>query len=151
MTYVEYVDVFNIHLISACLTVKYIIDFDNLLTSGFPNIPEYMVTGIIQEVTAFYYDDKMTAAEVSHDWMREYIKDNQKEWETFFQRCLNYKPVFKAETENFNKRSNKTEGRLMTLFCAVLFFHVVFIYVYFDKNDSTVDSCMFVSETSINL
>ncbi|XP_061597407.1 major histocompatibility complex class I-related gene protein-like isoform X2 [Cololabis saira] len=69
-----------------------------------------MVAGIVEGVTTFFYDDTMTTAKVTHGWMKNLVKNHSQPWEIFIQDCIDSKPVFEAETENFNKRANETGG-----------------------------------------
>lgn len=86
-----------------------------------------MVSGIVQEVTSFYYDDAMTTAKVTHDWMRELIKNRTKEWETIIQECIDSKHVFQAETKSFN---NDSDSRFTDLFHSVLLLLAVSSFIF---------------------
>ncbi|XP_061597405.1 major histocompatibility complex class I-related gene protein-like [Cololabis saira] len=87
---------------------KYTLRVDYVLST--PGVQDYLVAEDVQGVTTFYYDNLMATAKVTHDWIKEVIKDDPIEWGTFIQKCLNYRPVLEAETNSFNQNPNQTEG-----------------------------------------
>ncbi|XP_072226097.1 DLA class I histocompatibility antigen, A9/A9 alpha chain-like isoform X2 [Leuresthes tenuis] len=97
-------------LCNAATAVKYSFEIDNFLCNGCPNLPGFVVTAAIQGVLVFYNDINATTETVTHDWVREYIKENREEWDALQEECLDYRHTLKDETDSFNQDSGQTEG-----------------------------------------
>ncbi|KAM4539271.1 major histocompatibility complex class I-related gene protein-like [Odontesthes bonariensis] len=97
-------------LCHAATAVKYFLELDDLLWSGSPNVPEYAVTGTVEGVLVFYIDIMDKTAKVTHDWIRELIKEHTEQWEALQEECLDYRHVLKHDTDSFNQDSGQTEG-----------------------------------------
>ncbi|XP_054911218.1 major histocompatibility complex class I-related gene protein-like [Poeciliopsis prolifica] len=88
---------------------KYYLESNRFLRPGVPNFPEYAVMIVLQGFLATYYDENVM--HVKQDWMKEYVKENTKEWESSVQACLAYKDLLRDQTKNFNTQSNQSEGK----------------------------------------
>ena len=100
--------------------MKYNLEAGNVLWSGSPNVPEYAVMGTVEGVLVFYNDINATTAKVTHDWMRELIKENTEQWGTMQQELLDYRHILKDKADSFNQDSRQTEGMLLVFFNIVL-------------------------------
>ncbi len=89
-----------------------------MISSGVPNIPDYVAITKVEKVIMAYYDSNMKTLQPRPDWVRKLIEDDPQYWERGLQGCMNYHQIFKAETDSFKLRANQTEGRLITkCFC----------------------------------
>ncbi|XP_065326159.1 major histocompatibility complex class I-related gene protein-like [Pelmatolapia mariae] len=56
------------------------------------------------------YNINMKTLEPQQDWVREFIKDDPREWETYSKNCMNYQQILIDETRIFKQHSNEIEG-----------------------------------------
>ncbi|KAG7220937.1 hypothetical protein INR49_017725 [Caranx melampygus] len=95
------------HITSA---VKHSVSFYATISSGHPNIPDYMVAADVDEVEMAYYDSSMEKVEPRQDWVRKFIENDQEDWGTLTGGAQNYGQMFRVDTEGFKQQSNQTEG-----------------------------------------
>ena len=111
--------------------MKYSFEIDNLLCNGSPNVPGFAVTAAIEGVLMFYNDINATTETVTHDWMREYIKENREEWDALLEECLDYRHTLKDETDSFNQDSGQTEGMFLFSFLFIVVCFGFFVFIRF--------------------
>ncbi|KAG7219347.1 hypothetical protein INR49_019107 [Caranx melampygus] len=90
--------------------VEHSMRFDMMISSGHPNIPDYMTAADIDEVKTGYYDSSMETLEPRQDWVLNFIEDDPDNWERFSRECINYEQVLRVDTAGFKQQSNQTEG-----------------------------------------
>ncbi|XP_056255265.1 major histocompatibility complex class I-related gene protein-like [Seriola aureovittata] len=98
------------HEVSSGKIVKHSLKFYHMISSGNPNIPDYMAVANFEEVEMMYYDSNMTTPEPRHNWVRKLMEDDPQHWETISQDCINYEQAFKDEAGSFKQHSNQTGG-----------------------------------------
>ncbi|XP_038158735.1 major histocompatibility complex class I-related gene protein-like [Cyprinodon tularosa] len=84
-----------------------------MLSSGIPNIPEYVLYGSIDEVVVVYYNAKLEMIEPRQDWVREIKEKNAEHWDGSSQQLVQYLPVFKKEATSLKQHPNQTEGDIV--------------------------------------
>ncbi|XP_070777282.1 major histocompatibility complex class I-related gene protein-like [Enoplosus armatus] len=95
------------HVASA---VKHSMKFYLMVSSGVPNVPDYVAVANVEEVIMAYYDSDMKTPEPRQDWVRELIEDDPQDWERNAQGYMRYQQLFKAETDSFTQHLNQTAG-----------------------------------------
>ncbi|MED6276925.1 hypothetical protein CHARACLAT_007870 [Characodon lateralis] len=94
----------------AASAVKHSLEFDLMLSSGFPNVPEYVAMEILDGVIIAYYDSDIKTGQTRLEWVRKLMQNNSQHWEMHLQNCIHYQQVFKVETLSFQQSSNQTGG-----------------------------------------
>ncbi|XP_061597409.1 major histocompatibility complex class I-related gene protein-like isoform X2 [Cololabis saira] len=89
---------------------KYYLNMNVLLSSGIPNVHEYVGMDIFQGVSIFYFDNSMERERVFLDWVKDLIKNKTHEWEEYIKGCMDYFHTLKADTTSFNQNSSQSEG-----------------------------------------
>lgn len=87
-----------------------------MISSEFPNTPDYLAVVTIDDVMMGSYNINMKTLEPQQDWVREFIKDDPRQWETYTKNCVNYQQILIDETRIFKQHSNEIEGMLFLLF-----------------------------------
>lgn len=87
-----------------------------MISSEFPNTPDYLAVVTIDDVMMGSYNINMKTLEPQQDWVREFIKDDPRQWEAYTKNCVNYQQILTDETRIFKQRSNEIEGMLFLLF-----------------------------------
>ncbi|XP_033492940.2 major histocompatibility complex class I-related protein 1-like [Epinephelus lanceolatus] len=90
--------------------VKHSLTFYLMVSSGVPNIPDYLVMADIDEVIMAYSDSNMATHEPRQDWVRKLRKEEPQYWQRSVEACMNYQELFKAQTDSFKQHLNQTEG-----------------------------------------
>lgn len=98
------------------LTAKHSWKFYVMISSEFPNTPDYLAVVTIDDVMMGSYNINMKTLEPQQDWVREFIKDDPRQWETYTKNCVNYQQILIDETRIFKQHSNEIEGMLFLLF-----------------------------------
>ncbi|KAG7233852.1 hypothetical protein INR49_006484 [Caranx melampygus] len=81
-----------------------------MISSGHPNIPDYMAAADVDGVQTGYYDSSMKTLEPRQDWVLNFIKDEQEEWERQTGYSINYEQQLRGDAASFTQQSNQTEG-----------------------------------------
>ncbi|XP_047238759.1 major histocompatibility complex class I-related gene protein-like [Girardinichthys multiradiatus] len=95
---------------SVDLKIKHSLEFDLMLSSGFPNVPEYVAMEILDGVIIAYYDSDIKTGQTRLEWVRKLMQNNSQHWAMHLQNCIHYQQVFKVETQSFQQSSNQTGG-----------------------------------------
>ncbi|KAG7233850.1 hypothetical protein INR49_006482, partial [Caranx melampygus] len=90
--------------------VEHSMRFHVIISSGHPSIPDYMAVVNIDGVHMAYYDSSMKTLEPRQDWVLNFIKDEQEDWERLTGYGINYEQQIRGETASFKQHSNQTEG-----------------------------------------
>uniref|UniRef100_A0A3B4U1N8 Ig-like domain-containing protein n=1 Tax=Seriola dumerili TaxID=41447 RepID=A0A3B4U1N8_SERDU len=93
-----------------CTHVKHSLKFHAMISSGNPNIPDYMAAANFEEVEMAYYDSNMKTPEPRHALMRILIQNNQQDWEGMSEGYINYEQLLRVQTDSFKQHSNQTGG-----------------------------------------
>ncbi|KAG7219346.1 hypothetical protein INR49_019106 [Caranx melampygus] len=80
------------------------------ISSGHPNIPDYMATANVDEVQMTYYASGMKRVEPRQDWVIKFIENEQEDWEGLTGGAQNYEQQLRGDTAGFKQQSNQTEG-----------------------------------------
>uniref|UniRef100_A0A3B4U1Z6 Ig-like domain-containing protein n=1 Tax=Seriola dumerili TaxID=41447 RepID=A0A3B4U1Z6_SERDU len=89
---------------------KHSLKFHAMISSGNPNIPDYMAAANFEEVEMAYYDSNMKTPEPRHALMRILIQNNQQDWEGMSEGYINYEQLLRVQTDSFKQHSNQTGG-----------------------------------------
>ncbi|KAM9339783.1 H-2 class I histocompatibility antigen, Q10 alpha chain-like [Symphorus nematophorus] len=79
-------------------------------SSQVPNLPEFVIVGLVDEVPMFYYDSNIRRAEPKQDWMARATADDPQYWEKNTDKAVNQQQVFKHNIEVAKQRFNQTGG-----------------------------------------
>ncbi|XP_074469535.1 class I histocompatibility antigen, F10 alpha chain-like isoform X2 [Sebastes fasciatus] len=77
-------------------------------STGFPNFPEFVVVGLVDEVVINYYDSNTKRAEPKQDWMSNITDDDPQYWERQTGIFMGQQPYFKVNLEVAKQRFNQT-------------------------------------------
>ncbi|XP_047461813.1 major histocompatibility complex class I-related gene protein-like isoform X2 [Mugil cephalus] len=80
------------------------------ISSGVPDVPEYVVVAKIDGITVVYYNSSMKAPEPRQVWVKKLIDKYPGRWKNGTQKCKEYYDVLKYETGIITKYSNQTGG-----------------------------------------
>ncbi|XP_047460610.1 major histocompatibility complex class I-related gene protein-like [Mugil cephalus] len=80
------------------------------ISSGVPDVPEYVVVAKIDGITVVYYDSSMKEPEPRQVWVKKLIDKYPGRWKKGTQECRYYHDVLKDETGIITKYSNQTGG-----------------------------------------
>lgn len=81
-------------------------------TAGFPNLPEFMAAGIVDEVEMAYCDSDRKKLETRTSWMEKVIKENVYVLKWYNSKCLGNQHHFRAQIQKLKKRFNQSDGML---------------------------------------
>ncbi|KAG7233849.1 hypothetical protein INR49_006481, partial [Caranx melampygus] len=70
--------------------VEHSLRFYVTISSGHPNIPDYMAIANVDEVEMGYYDSSMKTPEARQDWVKHFIENEQEDWERLTGYGINY-------------------------------------------------------------
>uniref|UniRef100_A0A3Q2CSV8 Major histocompatibility complex class I-related gene protein-like n=1 Tax=Cyprinodon variegatus TaxID=28743 RepID=A0A3Q2CSV8_CYPVA len=79
----------------ATFSEKHSLTIHFMLSSGYPNIPEYIVYAAVDDVLMAYYDNKMKMPEPRQDWARDLMENDSQNWNPYAQELVAYLPPFK--------------------------------------------------------
>ncbi|XP_067334598.1 BOLA class I histocompatibility antigen, alpha chain BL3-7-like isoform X5 [Channa argus] len=80
------------------------------VTSGFPNLPELMISVLVDNVQAGYCDSNKTIS-VNHDVWKKLFKDNPGLLDLCTEQCVEIQPKhFKSRLDRIMQHFNQTEG-----------------------------------------
>ncbi|XP_056255264.1 major histocompatibility complex class I-related gene protein-like [Seriola aureovittata] len=91
-------------------TVKHSLRFHAMISSGNPNIPDYMAAANFEEVEMAYYDSNMKTPEPRHALMRILIEIDRHDWEGISKDGINHEHLLRVQTDSFKQHSNQTGG-----------------------------------------
>ncbi|XP_067334590.1 class I histocompatibility antigen, Gogo-OKO alpha chain-like isoform X4 [Channa argus] len=93
-----------------CPTVKHSLKTLYTVTSGFPNLPELMISVLVDNVQAGYCDSNKTIS-VNHDVWKKLFKDNPGLLDLCTEQCVEIQPKhFKSRLDRIMQHFNQTEG-----------------------------------------
>ncbi|XP_071355988.1 major histocompatibility complex class I-related gene protein-like isoform X2 [Trachinotus anak] len=90
--------------------VKHSLNFYVMISSGNPNILDYMAAANLDEVMMSYFHTNMKKPEPRHDWLTKLIEDDPQDWEGLSENGIQYEQLLRVETDSFKQRSNQTGG-----------------------------------------
>ncbi|XP_071355966.1 major histocompatibility complex class I-related gene protein-like [Trachinotus anak] len=90
--------------------VEHSLKIYHIISSGHPNIPDYVGITDFEDTGMTYYDSNMTMIEPRHDWVSKLMEGDPQHWKKKSQDCKNYEQVFKDEANSFNQHSKQTGG-----------------------------------------
>ncbi|XP_032364442.1 class I histocompatibility antigen, F10 alpha chain isoform X3 [Etheostoma spectabile] len=91
--------------------VKYSLKYFITASSGLPNFPEFVGTGLVDDLQYIYCDNNKKIIEPKQDWVKNLFKDNPQQLEIHTRNCLDFVPnSFNIWLENFEQRFNQTGG-----------------------------------------
>ncbi|KAG7233851.1 hypothetical protein INR49_006483 [Caranx melampygus] len=91
-------------------TVEHSLRFYFTISSGLPNIPDYMGVGNVDGVEVVYCDSSMETPEARQDWVIKFIVSEQEDWERITGYSINYEQQLRGDAASFKQQSNQTEG-----------------------------------------
>ncbi|XP_042338838.1 major histocompatibility complex class I-related gene protein-like, partial [Plectropomus leopardus] len=97
-------------LYPVCATVERSLRFYIMVSSGVPNIPDYMAMADIEEVIIGYYDSSLETAEPRQDWVRQFLKEEAQLWAAMDKDCREYQQLLKPQSDRFRQHLNQTGG-----------------------------------------
>ncbi|KAK2830776.1 hypothetical protein Q5P01_018707 [Channa striata] len=95
-------------LCQAASAVKHTMTFYLMISSGAPNVPDFMIVADFEEVRMAYYDSSMKTPQARHDWVRRLMQDDPQHWERIALDSMRYEQLLKGETESFKQNSSQT-------------------------------------------
>ncbi|XP_032364138.1 major histocompatibility complex class I-related gene protein isoform X1 [Etheostoma spectabile] len=91
--------------------VKHSLKFFFTGSSGVPNLPEFMVTAVVDDLLVGYCDTNKKIAEPKQDWMKTFLENNPQLWKLYTAQCFEHQPNFFSVWINRMKQSfNQTGG-----------------------------------------
>ncbi|XP_059216011.1 major histocompatibility complex class I-related gene protein-like [Centropristis striata] len=81
-----------------------------MLSSGVPNIPDFVGNKYIDEVVVAHYDSIMNKYEPRQAWVQKFIEDHPQYLENLLQEAKGYHQMFKVQTDTFKQHSNESGG-----------------------------------------
>ncbi|XP_034748683.1 uncharacterized protein LOC117957196, partial [Etheostoma cragini] len=91
--------------------VKYSLKFFFTASSGLPDFPEFVASGLVEELQCIYCDSNKKIPEPKQNWMKNVFKDNPQQLERYTRQCVDYLPNnFNIWLDNFKQRFNQTGG-----------------------------------------
>ncbi|XP_028453072.1 major histocompatibility complex class I-related gene protein isoform X2 [Perca flavescens] len=90
--------------------VKHSLKFFYTVSSGVPNLSEFVGSAMIDEVLVGYCDSNKKIAEPRQDWVKTFLENNPKYWEMYTKECLESLPIFKAWMNDMKQSFNQTGG-----------------------------------------
>ncbi|KAK2812858.1 hypothetical protein Q5P01_000960 [Channa striata] len=97
-------------LCQAASAVKHTMTFYLMISSGAPNVPDFMIVADFEGVRMAYYDSSMKTPQARHDWVRRLMQDDPQHWERIALDSMRYEQLLKGETESFKQNSSQTGG-----------------------------------------
>lgn len=93
--------VYVIYITSVWNTVIHSLKVYLLISSGVPNVPEYLLMVKFEDVLSAYYDSNMKTAEPRQQWVREMVEGESEDWETYTANILLHQYRLAETTKNF--------------------------------------------------
>ncbi|XP_067468010.1 major histocompatibility complex class I-related gene protein-like isoform X1 [Thunnus thynnus] len=90
-------------------SVKHSLKYILTGTAGFPNFPEFMAAGIVDEVEMAYCDSDRKKLETRTSWMEKVIKENVYVLKWYNSKCLGNQHHFRAQIQKLKKRFNQSD------------------------------------------
>ncbi|XP_032364444.1 class I histocompatibility antigen, F10 alpha chain isoform X5 [Etheostoma spectabile] len=91
--------------------VKYSRKYFITASSGLPNFPEFVATGLVNDLQWIYCDNNKKIIEPKLDWVKDLYKDNPQHLESHTRQCFDIIPNnFNIWLDNFKQRFNQTGG-----------------------------------------
>ncbi|KAI4789517.1 hypothetical protein KUCAC02_035192 [Chaenocephalus aceratus] len=79
-------------------------------SSGFTNLPEFVVVALVDEVEMMHYDSNTKRAEPKQDWTNRITEEDPEFWERQTQIFLGAQQFHKNNIETAKQRLNQTGG-----------------------------------------
>ncbi|XP_018537598.1 major histocompatibility complex class I-related gene protein isoform X4 [Lates calcarifer] len=80
-------------------------------TSGFPNVPEFMTSLVVDDVAAVYCDTNTPVPDVKQDWLKNLYDNNPEDLEWFATQCSEVLPTYlKVTISLLMQVLNQSEG-----------------------------------------
>ncbi|XP_059216013.1 major histocompatibility complex class I-related gene protein-like [Centropristis striata] len=92
------------------LMSKHSLVFYIMLSSGVPNIPEFMMRANIDDVNVAYYDSNIKANEPRQARLKKIIEDHPRFGKIMLQRSRDYHQLYKAATDIIKQHTNESGG-----------------------------------------
>uniref|UniRef100_A0A3Q0SRD1 MHC class I-like antigen recognition-like domain-containing protein n=1 Tax=Amphilophus citrinellus TaxID=61819 RepID=A0A3Q0SRD1_AMPCI len=89
-------------------------------SSGVPNLPEFVVVGMVDDVPIAHYDSDTKKGEPTQDWMIKLTEDDPQHLEGQTALALDQQQVFKANFETLKQLFNHTGGLFLFDFSLIL-------------------------------
>ncbi|XP_059205378.1 major histocompatibility complex class I-related gene protein-like [Centropristis striata] len=90
--------------------VKHSVKFFTTASSGFQNVPEFVVVAMVDELLIGYCDSDKKIVEPKQDWMRKVLKNEPQQLEWYTAACLEGAHFFKATIDLLKQRFNQSGG-----------------------------------------
>ncbi|XP_032363530.1 major histocompatibility complex class I-related gene protein [Etheostoma spectabile] len=90
--------------------VQHSLKFFITVSSGVPNLPEYVVTGEVDDLLVGYCDTNKKIIEPKQDWVKTFLEINPQQLEFYTQRCEVEQMDMKAHIFHFKQRFNQSGG-----------------------------------------
>ncbi|XP_032363386.1 major histocompatibility complex class I-related gene protein isoform X2 [Etheostoma spectabile] len=91
--------------------VKHSLKFFSTASSGIPNLPEFVVTGEVDDHPVGYCHTNKKILEPKQDCVKTFLESNPQLWEMFTTQCFKVQPTFfKAVMDNMTHSFNQTGG-----------------------------------------
>ncbi|XP_070777284.1 major histocompatibility complex class I-related gene protein-like [Enoplosus armatus] len=91
--------------------VKHSLKVFSTASSGVPNLPEFVVAALVDDVLAGYCDSNKKTAEPKQDWVTTLLEDNPQQLEWYTAECVENQPnFFKAKIYDLKQRFNQSGG-----------------------------------------
>ncbi|XP_037651835.1 major histocompatibility complex class I-related gene protein-like isoform X3 [Sebastes umbrosus] len=91
-------------------TVKHSLNLFITATSGVPNFPEFVASGMVDEVLTGYYDSNIKTLVPKQDWARKLAMAEPLQPEWFLLECFSQHQYLRANLDSLKQRLNQTGG-----------------------------------------
>ncbi|XP_049890692.1 major histocompatibility complex class I-related gene protein-like isoform X2 [Epinephelus moara] len=94
-----------------CPAVKHSLAFFLTASSGVPNLSEFVVAAVVDDLLLGSCGSDKKTVELKQDWVKTVFEHNPQQLEWYTQQCLENLPhVFKADMDNLKQRFNQSGG-----------------------------------------
>ncbi|XP_047460613.1 major histocompatibility complex class I-related gene protein-like [Mugil cephalus] len=92
-------------------SAKHSLKFYTTVSSGVPNLPEFMIVIQVDDIQVVYCDGSNKIFETRQDWMKILVDDNPQIWTRGTQQCFEVQPpLYKSRLNSLIQLFNHTEG-----------------------------------------